>query len=67
MIALPDETAADRPVSRPVGHGDLAMPTSSAWTEERQRREREVDVHVAAGEVTTFDDVDDFLDHLDAL
>jgi bifunctional DNA-binding transcriptional regulator/antitoxin component of YhaV-PrlF toxin-antitoxin module len=47
----------------------VAVPASQAWfwTEERQLREREVDAHVAAGEVTTFNDIDDFLQHLDAL
>jgi antitoxin MazE len=47
----------------------VAVPASQAWfwTEERQLREREVDAHAAAGEVTTFNDIDDFLQHLDAL
>lgn len=30
-----------------------------------QVREREVDVHVAAGEVTVHDDVGELLDHID--
>jgi antitoxin MazE len=47
----------------------VPVPASQAWfwTVERQQREKEVDAHVAAGEVATFADVDDFLDHLDAL
>src|SRR5260221_13750650 len=47
----------------------VPVPASQAWfwTDERQRREKEVDAHVAAGEVTTFDDGDDFLQHLDSL
>lgn len=69
MIAVAVESAADRPVPSPVRHGDLAVPTSAAWfwTEERRRREREVDAHVVADEVTLFDDVEDFLHHLDSL
>jgi antitoxin MazE len=47
----------------------VPVPASQAWfwTEERQRREQEVDAHVADGNVMTFDDVDDFLKHLDSL
>lgn len=47
----------------------VAVPASQAWfwTEEWQRREKEVDAHVEAGEVMTFDDVGDFLQHLDNL
>ncbi|TXI56303.1 AbrB/MazE/SpoVT family DNA-binding domain-containing protein [Mycolicibacterium mageritense] len=37
------------------------------WTEERQQREREVDEHVAAGEVTVHQDGDALLQHLDDL
>jgi bifunctional DNA-binding transcriptional regulator/antitoxin component of YhaV-PrlF toxin-antitoxin module len=47
----------------------VPVPASQAWfwTEERQQREKEVDAHVAAGEVMTFDGIDEFLDHLDTL
>ena len=47
----------------------LPVPADQAWfwTEHWQAREREVDAHVAAGRVTTFDDGADFLDHLEAL
>lgn len=37
------------------------------WTERRQEREREVDDHVAADEVTVHESTEDFLDHLDHL
>ncbi|BBZ06990.1 hypothetical protein MDOR_11590 [Mycolicibacterium doricum] len=37
------------------------------WIEERQRREREVDAYVAAGEVTVHPDGDALLKHLDHL
>ena len=37
------------------------------WTERWQEREREVDQHVAAGQVTTYESTEDFLDHLDEL
>ncbi len=35
------------------------------WTDRWQAMEREVDVHVAAGRVTTIEGVDALLDHLD--
>jgi hypothetical protein len=35
------------------------------WTEEWQRREREVDEQVAAGQVTVFEDNASFLAYLD--
>lgn len=47
----------------------VAIPADQAWfwTERAQAREREVDVHVQAGELTTFASDDDFLSHLDSL
>ena len=47
----------------------LPVPADQAWfwTEEWQRREREVDEHVARGEVTVHQSTDDFLAHLDEL
>ena len=47
----------------------LPVPADQAWfwTERWQRREREVDEHVAAGRVTVHESADDFLDHLAAL
>ena len=37
------------------------------WTERWQQREREVDAHVAAGDVTVHADGDELLGHLDQL
>lgn len=37
------------------------------WTERWQAREREADAHVEAGEVTTHESAEDFLEHLDAV
>lgn len=47
----------------------VAVPATQAWfwAEEWQAREREVDAHVARGELTVHEDVDAFLGHLDAL
>jgi AbrB family looped-hinge helix DNA binding protein len=47
----------------------LAVPANEAWFwEERwQAGERQVDAHVAAGEVTRHEDAEDFLAALDAL
>jgi AbrB family looped-hinge helix DNA binding protein len=47
----------------------LPVPTDQMWfwDERWQLREREVDAHVAADEVTTHADADAFLAHLDAL
>lgn len=47
----------------------VAVPATEAWFwEERWRSgEREVDAHVAAGEVIQHETVDDFTAHLDAL
>jgi AbrB family looped-hinge helix DNA binding protein len=49
--------------------GALPIPANQAWfwSEHWQRREREVDVHMAAGRVTVHEDADDFLTHLDDL
>ena len=45
----------------------VAVPADQAWfwTERWQQREREADEDVAAGRVSSFDDVDAFLDDLD--
>lgn len=45
------------------------VPADQAWfwTERWQRREREVDDHVATDRVTVHDSVDDFTAHLDAM
>ena len=47
----------------------VPVPAAQAWfwTEDWQRREREVDAHIAAGEIATFATVDDFAAHLDKL
>lgn len=48
-------------------HPLSAIPADQRWfwTERWQEMEREVDEHVAAGRVTVYDDVDDFLSSLD--
>jgi bifunctional DNA-binding transcriptional regulator/antitoxin component of YhaV-PrlF toxin-antitoxin module len=50
---------------RPV----IAVPASQAWfwAPGWQEREREVDAHIAAGQVLEFAGVDSFLEHLDEL
>jgi len=47
----------------------LPVPADQAWfwTERWQRREHEVDEHVAAGDVVTHESTEDFLSHLDDL
>lgn len=47
----------------------LPVPADQAWfwTEQWQRREREVDEHVARDEVAMHQSTDDFLTHLDEL
>jgi bifunctional DNA-binding transcriptional regulator/antitoxin component of YhaV-PrlF toxin-antitoxin module len=47
----------------------LAVPASQAWfwSDEWQRREREADADIAAGRVSRYDDVDDFVKGLDEL
>jgi AbrB family looped-hinge helix DNA binding protein len=47
----------------------LPVPADQAWfwTEHWQRREREVDDHVAAGRVQVHESTEDFLEHLEAL
>lgn len=47
----------------------LPVPADQAWfwTEQWQRREREVDHHVAHGDVVTHHSTDAFLGHLDGL
>src|SRR5262249_19016093 len=61
MTALPDGVIQLRAA--------LPVPADQAWfwTERWQRREREVDEHVAAGQVTVHESTEDFLDHLDDL
>lgn len=46
----------------------IAVPASEAWfwSERWQQGERAVDAHVAAGEVTQHETLDDFMAHLDA-
>lgn len=45
----------------------LPVPADQAWfwNEQWQKREREVDEHVAAGRVSIHDSTEDFLGHLD--
>ncbi|KQQ66746.1 MULTISPECIES: AbrB/MazE/SpoVT family DNA-binding domain-containing protein [unclassified Microbacterium] len=47
----------------------VPVPAEQAWfwTERWQQREREVDAHVAAGRVSTFDSGEAFLESLEAL
>ena len=47
--------------------GALPVPADQAWfwTERWQAMEREVDEHVGAGHVKTYESVDEFLDSLD--
>ena len=47
----------------------IAVPADQAWfwTERWQQREREVDAHISAGDVTSHQSTDDFLSALDAL
>jgi bifunctional DNA-binding transcriptional regulator/antitoxin component of YhaV-PrlF toxin-antitoxin module len=47
----------------------VAVPAAEAWfwDERWQAGEREVDAHVAAGEVAQHDTLDDFMAHLDSL
>lgn len=47
----------------------LPVPADQAWfwTERWQQREREVDEHIASGQVSVHDSVDTFEDHLDSL
>jgi bifunctional DNA-binding transcriptional regulator/antitoxin component of YhaV-PrlF toxin-antitoxin module len=83
VIALPaelrrrlhlDEPGAQVEVTeRPDGvlelRAALPVPADQAWfwTEQWQQREREVDEHVAAGQLTVHESTEDFLAHLDAL
>lgn len=83
LIALPaelrqrlrlDEPGAQLEVTeRPDGVVELRtsvpVPADQAWfwTERWQKREHEVDAHVAAGRVTVFENGDDFLDHVDSI
>jgi bifunctional DNA-binding transcriptional regulator/antitoxin component of YhaV-PrlF toxin-antitoxin module len=67
-----DEPGAQvRVVARDDGvlelHPLVAVPADQRWfwSERWQEMEHEVDEHVAAGRVTTFDDVDDFLSSLE--
>lgn len=83
VIALPaevrrrmhlDEAGAQLELTeRPDGVFELrpSLPVPAEqrwfWTQRWQERERAVDAHVAAGEVTVHEDTDAFLDHLDTL
>lgn len=83
LIALPaelrqrlhlDEPGAQLEVTeRPDGvvelRPSLPVPADQAWfwAERWQQREREVDEHVVAGEVTVFDSGEDFLAHVDQI
>lgn len=65
------------------GRGTIALPADGVmelraalpvpadqrwfWAQRWQEREREVDEHVAAGQVTGHESTEDFLDHLDTL
>lgn len=50
-------------------HPHVPVPADQAWfwTERWQAREREADARVAAGELTTHESAEEFLNHLDAL
>lgn len=48
-------------------HVPVPAAQSWFWTERWQQQEREVDGHVAAGEIATHATGDDFLAHLDRL
>ena len=83
LIALPSELRRRMHLDEPgaqveiLERGDgvielraaLPVPADQAWfwTEHWQRREREVDEHVARGEVAVHESTDDFLTHLDEL
>jgi hypothetical protein len=62
-----------RAVRRPDGvvelHPQTTVDTSKAWffTDRWQRMEREADEDIAAGRLTTFDDVEEFIAHLQSL
>jgi bifunctional DNA-binding transcriptional regulator/antitoxin component of YhaV-PrlF toxin-antitoxin module len=83
LIALPSELRRRMHLDEPgaqvevIERGDgvielraaLPVPADQAWfwTEQWQRREREVDEHVARGEVAVHESTDDFLTHLDEI
>ena len=83
LIALPSELRRRMHLDEPgaqveiLERGDgvielraaLPVPADQAWfwTEQWQQREREVDEHVAAGEVAVYESTDDFLTHLDEI
>lgn len=50
-------------------HPHVPVPSEQAWfwADRWQEREREVDAHVQAGEVTTHESAEDLLAHLDAV
>lgn len=50
-------------------HPQIAVPLDQAWfwTERWQKRERQVDTLVEAGDLATHDSATDFLAHLDAV
>jgi bifunctional DNA-binding transcriptional regulator/antitoxin component of YhaV-PrlF toxin-antitoxin module len=50
-------------------HPHVPVPADQAWfwSERWQAREREADAHVEAGDVTSHENADDLLKHLDTL
>src|ERR1035437_6441654 len=68
-IDVGDEVAFEQTDRGVLVTGLHMVPAEQAWfwTERWQKMEREVDAHVAAGEVTTHESVDEFLAHLDDL
>lgn len=67
-----DDTGApdDWPIDddgRPLDAGELRESLLEAMAERWQRREREVDAHVANGDVVVHGDGDALLEHLDQL
>lgn len=62
-ISLPTGTAS---ALINVGNDLIAIDSSQSWfwTEEWQAGEREVDAHIAAGEIEEFDSIDDMFDAL---
>jgi len=83
VIALPAEVRRKMHLDEPGAQVEItqrddgvlelraALPISADqrwfWTERWQQREREVDAHVSAGEVTVYDDGQAFVSHLEEL
>ena len=68
-INVGDEVAFEQTDRGVLVSGLHAIPSEQAWfwSDRWQEMEREVDAHVARGEVMTHESVDDFLAHLDSL